>query len=205
MFEKVIKLIENAKTEVLAFLNAYTLTITTDNEAFQMPKRAARKRGVRFLYITEITKDNVSYCKKQLNMIDELRHLDSIRGNFIMSDNEFIASHEISPQKPISEGFYSGIDKMLKQERYVFQTIWSNAIPAAEKIKQLEQEDGIRTSNMSAAPKSTATEQKGKRIIDRFYICELCRSVFIYADEVEEHKAATSHKKFAEFPFFESI
>lgn len=204
MFDKVIKLIENAKTEVLAFLNAYTLTITTDNEAFQMPKRVARKRGVRFLYITEITKDNVSYCKRQLDLIDELRHLDSIRGNFIMSDSEFIASHEISPRKPISEGFYSGIDKMLKQERYVFQTIWNNAIPAVEKIKQLEMEDDVKAGNIHAMPKSIATEEKGKRIIDRFYICEVCRSVFIYADEVEEHKVATSHKKFVEFPFFES-
>lgn len=197
-------MLENAKTEVLAFLNAYTLTITTDNKDFQKPKRAARERGVRFLYITEVTKDNISYCRKQLDLVDELRHLDRIRGNFIMSDSEFIASHDISPRKPITEGFYSDIDKMLKQERYVFQTIWDNTIPAAEKIKQLEMEVNNGASNMRPVLNRAVAKEQGKKIIDRFYICKMCRSIFIYADEVEEHKTATSHRKFVEFPFFES-
>lgn len=204
MFDRIIKLLENAKTEVLAFLNAYTLTITTDNEDFQKPKRAARERGVRFMYITEITKDNVSYCRKQLDLVDELHHLDRIRGNFIMSDSEFIASHDISPRKPITEGFYSDIDKMLKQERYIFQTIWDNTIPAAEKIKQLEMEVNICASNIHPMLDRAFVKEKRKKIIDRFYICEICRSFFIYADEVEEHETTTSHRKFVEFPFFES-
>lgn len=74
MFDRVIKLLENAKTEVLALLNAYTLTITTDNGALQKPKRAARERGVRFLHITEITKDDILYCEKELDLVDELHH-----------------------------------------------------------------------------------------------------------------------------------
>lgn len=196
MFDRVVKLLENAETEVLAFLNAYTLTITTDNELFQAPKRAARERGVKFLYITEITRDNVSYCKRQLDLVDELRHLDGIRGNFIMSDSEFIASHDISPENPITEGFYSGIDRMLKQERYVFQTFWDNAIPAKERIRQLE------TDGVAGKPDRVFAARHKKRTIDRFYVCELCHSVFIYAEEAEEHKSATSHKKLIEFPFF---
>ena len=55
MLDQIVKLIESAKTEVFAFLNAYTLTITTDNDLLQIPKRAARGRGVKFHYITEIT------------------------------------------------------------------------------------------------------------------------------------------------------
>ena len=65
MYYMIVKLIENARIEVFAFLNAYTLTISTDNEKFQIPKREARKRGVKFRYITEITKGNLSYCKRR--------------------------------------------------------------------------------------------------------------------------------------------
>lgn len=138
MFDRIIKLPENAKSEVLAFLSACTLVITTDMEQFQIPKRKARTRGVKFRYIVDITKENLPYCKKQLTMVDELRHLDRIRGNFIMNDSEFIASHDISPQNPITEGFYSNIDKLLKEEHNVFETLWSHAIPAKERINQLE-------------------------------------------------------------------
>jgi hypothetical protein len=69
MFDRIIRFLENAKTDVLAFFSSYTLVITTDNELFQAPKWAARARGVNLRYITEITKDNLSYCKRQLNMV----------------------------------------------------------------------------------------------------------------------------------------
>ena len=197
MFDRIIKLFENAKIEVLAFLNAYTLTITTDNEKLQIPKLNARNRGVRLRYITEITKDNLSYCKRQLDLVDELRHLNKISGNFLMSDSEFIASHEISPQHPITEGFYSNVRKIVKLEGYIFETLWENAIPAAERINQLE-------TASDASDRSNYALEKGqkKRVIDRFYVCEQCRSTFIYADEAQEHQTATGHNRAKEFPFF---
>ena len=42
---------------------------------------SAKKRGVRLRYVTEITNDNISYCKQLLTMVNELRHLDGIKGN----------------------------------------------------------------------------------------------------------------------------
>ena len=47
MFDRIIRFLENAKTEVLAFLSSYTFIIATDNELIQAPKRAARARGVK--------------------------------------------------------------------------------------------------------------------------------------------------------------
>ena len=51
----------------------------------------AKKRGVRLRYVTEITKDNVSYCKRLMTMVDELRHLDGIKGNFYISETGYLA------------------------------------------------------------------------------------------------------------------
>lgn len=139
MFDRIIRFLENAKTEILAFLSSYTFIITTDKyELIQAPKRAARARGVKLRYITEITKENFPYCKRQLDMVDELRHLDRIMGNFITSDSEFIASLDISPENPITEGFYSNVDRVVKLNHYVFETFWNYAISAEIKISQLE-------------------------------------------------------------------
>jgi hypothetical protein len=50
-----------------------------------------KKRGISPRYITTITKDNLSYCKEAMK-IGELRHLDGIKGNFAVSENEYMAS-----------------------------------------------------------------------------------------------------------------
>lgn len=34
----------------------------------------AKKRGVKLRYATEINKDNISYCKQMMTIVDELRH-----------------------------------------------------------------------------------------------------------------------------------
>jgi hypothetical protein len=51
----------------------------------------AKRRGVRLRYVTEITKDNVPYCKELLKMVDELRHIEGIRGNFYVNKTQYIA------------------------------------------------------------------------------------------------------------------
>jgi two-component system, OmpR family, sensor histidine kinase VicK len=63
----------------------------------------AKKRGVRLRYLTEITKSNISYCKQLLTMVDELRHLDGIKGNFYISETEYLTPatfHEEGGQLP---------------------------------------------------------------------------------------------------------
>ena len=39
----------------------------------------AKSRYVRLRYVSEITKDNISYCKELMTIVDELRHLDGIK------------------------------------------------------------------------------------------------------------------------------
>ena len=40
-------------------------------------------------YITVITKDNVSYCKELMSVV-ELRHLNGIKGNFYLTEDEYV-------------------------------------------------------------------------------------------------------------------
>jgi two-component system, OmpR family, sensor histidine kinase VicK len=51
----------------------------------------AKCRGVHMRYLTEITKHNLSYCKELMKIVDELRHLEGIKGNFMLSDTEYVA------------------------------------------------------------------------------------------------------------------
>ena len=51
----------------------------------------SKTRGVKLRYVTEVTKDNINYCKELLKIINELRHIDGIKGNFYISETEYIS------------------------------------------------------------------------------------------------------------------
>lgn len=197
---------DNARFQVLACLNSYVLTLTTDEEQLQAPKRAARARGVKLRYITDITKDNLAYCKRQMNMVDELRHLDGIRGNFILSDKELMAAPDISQAKPLTEGIHSSDGKMLNQLRCMFETLWHHSVPAEARIRELELESedidyGIRHEpELDPDQISEHGRKRRRKVIDRFYVCARCGSVFVYMEDSEEHKVSTGHKEMKEFP-----
>lgn len=51
------------------------------------------RRGVRIRWITDITKENASSCK-EIMKIAELRHLDGVKGGFVVADEKvYVASN----------------------------------------------------------------------------------------------------------------
>lgn len=51
----------------------------------------AKSRRVRLRYLTEITQENLQYCKELLSIVNELRHLDGIKADFMISEGEYLA------------------------------------------------------------------------------------------------------------------
>jgi hypothetical protein len=94
----------------------------------------ARKRGVRILYITEITKDNLTYCK-EIMQFAELRHLDGVSGNFAVSDDEYVAG--VKSGSALASLVRSDVKELVQQQRHIFDTLWKHAVPAKERIEQL--------------------------------------------------------------------
>jgi signal transduction histidine kinase len=72
-------------------------------------------------------------------MVDELRHLDGIKGNFYLSDTAYLAPATYHDKgKPASQTIYSNVNEIVEHQRYVFDTLWIGAIPAEQRIEQLE-------------------------------------------------------------------
>jgi len=100
----------------------------------------AKSRGVRLRYLTEITNDNISYCKELIKIVDELRHLDGIKGNFMISEEEYLAPVILDEERKIaSQLVYSNVDEIVEQQHYMFETLWSKAIPSEQRIKEIEE------------------------------------------------------------------
>lgn len=95
----------------------------------------AKGRGVRIRYVTEVTTDNVKHCK-ELSEFVELRHLAGVRGSFAVSEREFVAG--IRGKTSLKKLICSNVPELVAHQRDVFETFWQIAVPAADRIKELE-------------------------------------------------------------------
>jgi two-component system, OmpR family, sensor histidine kinase VicK len=95
----------------------------------------AKLKGIKIRYITEITKDNLRSCK-ELMKFAEVRHLDKIVGNFVVSDKEYFG--QSSGNNLLSNQIYNNDHGMVEQQNYIFENLWNNAIIQHDKISSLE-------------------------------------------------------------------
>jgi two-component system, OmpR family, sensor histidine kinase VicK len=114
--------------------------LTLDTETLKEAFIRAKKRGVKLRYITEITEDNLTYCKQLLTMVDELRHLDGFRGNFYLSESSYLAPATFHEKgKSASQIISSNIKEIIENQKYVFDSFWYRAIPAKHRIIEIEE------------------------------------------------------------------
>jgi signal transduction histidine kinase len=102
-----------------------------------------KSTSVQMRIVTDITSDNMGYCKQiaKKNGV-ELRHISGIKGNFAISDDrEYIASALLHESKPLTEIIHSNVKEIIDQKQLVFETVWKKAIPAEQRISEIE--DGI--------------------------------------------------------------
>jgi two-component system, OmpR family, sensor histidine kinase VicK len=104
-----------------------------------MKKRliVAHARGVKIRFVTEITKGNLPYCKQMMEL-GEMKHLDGIQGNFGVGETEYLASATLDKEKVVPLLIYSNVKQFVKQQQYVFQTLWNKAIPAEQRIEEIQ-------------------------------------------------------------------
>jgi two-component system sensor histidine kinase VicK len=93
--------------------------------------------GAKFRYITEIKKVNIKYCK-ELMKVGQVRHLDGIRTNFVVTDTEYSSSAIMQQVHAHPETVYSNVRSIVEQQRYLFENLWNKAIPAERKINEIE-------------------------------------------------------------------
>jgi two-component system, OmpR family, sensor histidine kinase VicK len=98
---------------------------------------AAKNRGISLRFIIEITKENLQYCKDLMKITDELRHMDEIEANFGLSETEYLGS--ITLQEEALQATYSNVKEVVEQQQFIFDTLWSKATPAEQKIREIEE------------------------------------------------------------------
>lgn len=137
-------------------------------------RTAVKDRAIKLRYVTEITLDNLEYCKEMLTF-SEIRHLDKMKGNFEVADEkEYVAVATLNPERPIPQLIFSNVPEIVEQQQFVFDSFWSKAIPAEQKIKELEKGivssvTGILTDYKEAEKKEWDMIRKANKEIQIIY------------------------------------
>jgi hypothetical protein len=125
----------------------------------------AIKHGVKSRVITEITKENIEYCKEMIRMGLESRHLDNVKGNFAISEKDYAANATVLPSTPVPLVIHSTVKAVIEQQQYFFETLWSRAIPARQKFKEIEQ--GVKTEFVETVRDPDEIQQLGFNLIKK--------------------------------------
>ena len=122
----VLQFTSRAKSRIDACVDYTRPSLAVKIEQLRKAFLSAKRRGVRLRYVTEITEDNVIYCKELLKMVDELRHIEGIKGNFYLSETEYIAPASFHEKgKPASWIIYSNVKEIVEYQRqFVFDSFW---------------------------------------------------------------------------------
>jgi signal transduction histidine kinase len=147
---------DTTRAVVLFFTNANWVSVCADSlapsvamgvEPIKECYENLKSRQVKVRWITEITKDNLSYCRA-LMQYAELRHLDGIKGNFGVSDTAYIATATLNKAQPVAELIYSTAKSVIEQNKNIFDTLWSKAIVAEDRIREIE--EGVTRTEIRA-------------------------------------------------------
>jgi signal transduction histidine kinase len=151
----------------------------------------ARNRGIKLRYLTEITSENISYCKELLHIVNELRHLDGIKGNFMISETEYLAPVILFEEgKVASQLIHSNAKELVEQHEYIFDTLWSNAISAERRI--IEIEEGAESVQTKVLEDKEKIFKHIKSVIEKSSERSVCSSIgamqLVYNNFFEEYK-----------------
>lgn len=95
-------------------------------------------RGIKIRLITDVTKENINYCK-DLSKVSEIRHIEGIKGNFGIIDEKEYVIHLINKESEApSQIIYSNDRRSVEAQQSLFNILWKNAIPMEERRREIE-------------------------------------------------------------------
>jgi two-component system, OmpR family, sensor histidine kinase VicK len=134
-----VQFMQNVNRKMDIFFDHKAPSIVINIEEYRYGYGDIRRRGAKIRAFTEITKENLPYCKELMKIVDELRHLDGVKGGIAVSESEYMATTILQESKPLTEVIYSNVKEVVEQGQYIFDTLWNSTISAEQKIREIEE------------------------------------------------------------------
>ena len=133
----ILNVLNNSKSSLLICADQYWPSVAIGIEVFNKGMFDLKRRNVKSRFITEVTKENIAFCKELLK-IGAVHHLPGLKGNFAVNENEYIASATMKNLQLLSQVVYSNSKAVVEQHNFFFENLWDKSISASEKIDEFE-------------------------------------------------------------------
>lgn len=133
----ILNVLNNSRNSLLICADQYWPSVAIGIEVFNKGMFDLKKRNVKSRFITEVTKENIAFCK-ELMKIAAVHHLPGLKGNFAVNENEYIASATMKNLQLLSQVVYSNSKAVVEQHNFFFENLWDKSISAIEKIDEIE-------------------------------------------------------------------
>ncbi|TVP41828.1 sensor histidine kinase [Candidatus Nitrosocosmicus arcticus] len=135
----IIGFVNRCKKKIDSCVSSTAPSVIIEGEPIKDARIASVKnRGIKLRYVTEITADNLAYCKEMLKF-SEIRHLDGIKGNFEVADEkEYVAVATLYEAQPIPQLIFSNVPEIVEQQQFIFDSFWDKGVPAEQRITEIE-------------------------------------------------------------------
>lgn len=105
---------------------------------------STKRKELQIRIITNIGKDNLSSCRQLMNY-SEVYHIDGLLGSFyIIDDTAYLyeVEEKVENQEHTRRLLYSTYPQFVKLQRQLFESLLSRALPAKDKLKEIEKGTG---------------------------------------------------------------
>ncbi|MDQ5868836.1 MAG: hypothetical protein M3530_03810, partial [Thermoproteota archaeon] len=86
-----------------------------------------KKQYIKVRLVTEVTRDNLPYYKEITKHID-IRHLDSVKGSFMVCDGREYLGYVFGRQSERVEMLHITMESFVEAQQYVFDGLWTAAV-----------------------------------------------------------------------------
>jgi hypothetical protein len=134
-----VQFMKNVKKKMDICFDSKAPSIVVEIDAYRNGYEDIRSRGGKIRAFTEITRDNLHYCKELMKLVDELRHLEEMKGGITVSETEYMATTVLQEAMPLTQVIYSNTMEVVEKMQYMFDIFWYRATPADQKIREIEE------------------------------------------------------------------
>lgn len=135
----IVNFIQNTKERMDLFGDKIGTSLIMNHDVYKNNYVRARERAVKIRYITEITKENLHYCKEVREIVDEFGHLEGLKGVLAVNESEYVGTTVLKEKEHLRHVICSTEKEVVEQQQYTFDTFWKNAIPYEQRIIEVEQ------------------------------------------------------------------
>ena len=139
IIEKINYFIQNTKGELDVIFDFNAPSILINTPIYYNGFKDLLKRGCRIRCITEVTPNNLKFCKEMLNLVTDFRHIEGMNGGIAVNQSEYISTSVIEADQPVTELYYTNLKPIVEQGQHIFDTFWRNSVSALSKINEIEQ------------------------------------------------------------------